>query len=140
MSTSSIGSIMGATQSSASTTKSNNASLSMNDFFTLLSAQLKYQDPTSPTDNNQFMSQMAQFSLLEQVENLSKTVALSTATSAVGKSAVYTTTNSSGNTVEKSGKIAAVDLSGDTPEYYINNSWVSQSAITNFYDPDQFTT
>ena len=36
-------------------------------FLHLLVAQLKNQDPLSPTDSTQFVSQLAQFSELEQV-------------------------------------------------------------------------
>jgi flagellar basal-body rod modification protein FlgD len=32
--------------------------------------QLKHQDPTNPTDSNQFLTQLAQFTELEQVTNL----------------------------------------------------------------------
>lgn len=39
-----------------------------NDFLTLLTAQLKNQDPTSPLDTNQFTSQLVQFtSVAEQI-------------------------------------------------------------------------
>jgi flagellar basal-body rod modification protein FlgD len=36
-------------------------------FLKLLVAQIKNQDPTNPTDSTQFVSQLAQFSELEQV-------------------------------------------------------------------------
>ena len=36
--------------------------LDQSDFLTLMTAQLKNQDPTSPVDNSQYVSQMAQFS------------------------------------------------------------------------------
>ena len=36
----------------------------------LLVAQLKYQNPMSPTDNNQYMSQMAMFSQVEKLGQL----------------------------------------------------------------------
>lgn len=41
------------------------------DFMTLLVAQIKNQDPTSPMDNAQFTSQLTQFSMLEQLETMS---------------------------------------------------------------------
>jgi flagellar basal-body rod modification protein FlgD len=43
-------------------------------FLNLLVAQLKNQDPLNPTDGTQFVSQLAQFSELEQVLQLSSDV------------------------------------------------------------------
>lgn len=42
------------------------------DFLQLLTAQLKYQNPLAPVDNFDFMSQTAQFNLLEQVVGLNE--------------------------------------------------------------------
>lgn len=39
----------------------------MNEFLQLLTAQLQNQDPTAPTDPTQFVSQLAQFSTVEQL-------------------------------------------------------------------------
>ena len=49
----------------ASTTLSGN----FNTFLTLLTAQLKNQDPTSPLDTNQFTQQLVQYSTVEQQIN-----------------------------------------------------------------------
>ncbi len=43
-------------------------------FFKLLTTQLSYQDPLDPMDNTEFVSQMAQFSSLEQMENMNSTM------------------------------------------------------------------
>jgi len=39
-------------------------------FLQLLVTQLRYQDPLNPQDNSAFVAQMAQFTALEQMQNL----------------------------------------------------------------------
>jgi flagellar basal-body rod modification protein FlgD len=46
----------------------------MNEFLTLLTAQLQNQDPTNPTDPTQFVSQLAQFSTVEQLTQSNTTL------------------------------------------------------------------
>lgn len=41
-------------------------------FLHLLTTQLRYQDPMNPVDDQDFIAQMAQFSSLEQMQNLTK--------------------------------------------------------------------
>ncbi len=48
--------------------------LDKNAFMELLVSQLKNQDPLEPTNNEQFVAQLASFSSLEQLENLNENV------------------------------------------------------------------
>ena len=54
------------TASSSSSTSGTGALANESTFLTLLVAQLKNQDPTQPADGTQFVTQLAQFTSLEQ--------------------------------------------------------------------------
>ena len=56
-----------------SATQDNNV-LGKDDFLTLLVAQLQHQDPLNPSDSTEFTAQLAQFSSLEQLQNVNDTL------------------------------------------------------------------
>lgn len=56
-----------------------------NAFLKILSAQLSNQDPMSNTDSTQYISQMAQFTAMEQMQNLNSTMTKFADNSLVGK-------------------------------------------------------
>ena len=53
--------------SSSSSTSSSSSSLDYNDFLTLFTTQLQYQDPTNPLQSYELAAQLAQFSTVEQL-------------------------------------------------------------------------
>jgi flagellar basal-body rod modification protein FlgD len=48
--------------------------LTMNDFLTLMTAQLQNQDPLSPTDSNQFLAQLSELSTVEGISQMNTTM------------------------------------------------------------------
>ncbi|MEJ2610282.1 MAG: flagellar hook capping FlgD N-terminal domain-containing protein [Candidatus Thiodiazotropha sp.] len=64
------------------------AGLGQEDFLKILLAQLSYQDPLKPMDNQEFMAQFAQFSSLDQTrqsnESLDSLLLMQAANQAVG--------------------------------------------------------
>jgi flagellar basal-body rod modification protein FlgD len=59
------------TNTTTSSASSNRTGLGQDAFLKLLVTQLQNQDPMSPTDNTQFIAQLATFSSLEQLTTIS---------------------------------------------------------------------
>ncbi len=67
-------------------------------FLKLLLTQMQYQDPLNPTDDKQFIAQMAQFTSLEQMQNVNKSVVQIQAYSMMGKYVEGSIINEEANT------------------------------------------
>lgn len=92
--------------------------VSQDTFLKLLTAQLKNQDPSAPMDNNQFMSQLTQMSMLEQVTNLAAanqdlahSQRLASGVALLG----HTVTYIDGDGSRTTGVVQHVDVDGDLP-------------------------
>jgi flagellar basal-body rod modification protein FlgD len=59
-----------AAAAAAATTPANGTTLAGTDFLTLMLAQLKNQDPTSPVDSNTFLTQLSELSVVQGVTQL----------------------------------------------------------------------
>jgi len=103
-------------------------------FLKLLVTQLANQDPSSPMDSAQMVSQTAQLASMEQMTALNATSTStnttqmqSTATSMLGRTVSWS--DSSG--VAMSGTVTAVAFSGtDSPKLTVGSSTVALSAVT----------
>lgn len=98
-----------------STTTQANDTLGENDFMTLLIAQMKNQDPLNPMDGTQFASQLAQFSSLQELQNLNDSMTQSI-------SANYSLAQSINNTMSATLIGKDVKVSGQDITYSGQNS------------------
>lgn len=92
-------------QSSLSKAKEANGNMDKDAFLQLLVAQMKYQDPLEPTSNTEYISQYAQFSQVEQMQNMAASSDLARASALVGQEVYVKTTTSSGETKYVQGKV-----------------------------------
>jgi flagellar basal-body rod modification protein FlgD len=99
-------------------------------FMKLLVAQLKYQDPSNPADSTQFMSQTAQFTQVEKLEDMigmMKAQRMTSASMLVGKTVTYM--DASG--LSQTGVVSAAKLNGDSePTLKVGNMDVELSKVT----------
>ena len=104
-------------------------------FLKLLVAQMKYQDPMEPTDNTEYVSQLAQFSSLEAMNNMSQSVDLQRATGLIGKVVTATKTDSvTGVVTETTGSVQFVSQSGSKTYLTINGDQYDLDEISKIWD------
>ncbi|HHT9108035.1 MAG TPA: flagellar hook assembly protein FlgD [Candidatus Wunengus sp. YC63] len=135
---------------STSSTASLSSEISMENFLTLFVTQLQNQNPLDPTDNTEFMSQLAQFSTLEQAQQQTEYLSdmssigsaslqldqISLASTFIGKTIKYSDDSDSSETL--SGVVEGVKLEEDgTVSFIIGGESVS---ISNFIEVDNTTT
>nr|WP_325189672.1 flagellar hook capping FlgD N-terminal domain-containing protein [uncultured Selenomonas sp.] len=122
-----------AAQNQAKAKDKNSNVLGKDAFLQLLVTQMKYQDPLDPQDNSEYLSQLAQFSALEQmtnvskglgevskiVENINSSVLIGQLGSMIGQPVQWMTEEKTadGQTVKKSyeGKIIGVSITDGQP-------------------------
>jgi flagellar basal-body rod modification protein FlgD len=101
-------------------------------FLKLLVAQMKYQNPMSPTDGSQFLAQTAQFSMVEKLEQLA-----TQSTQMLTAQESTTATGMLGQTVVATGKdgkditgiVTGMKITADGPVLKINGADYAYAAI-----------
>ena len=99
-----------AKDAAASSSSASKNTMGKDDFFKLLIAQLKNQDPSNPSDSSQFAAQLAQYSSLEQMQNINTNLTNSL-------NANYSLTQSINNTMAATLIGKEVKLSGGDISY-----------------------
>lgn len=114
--------------------KTTSQSLGKDDFLKLLITQLSNQDPTSPMENTEFIAQMAQFSSLEQMTNMSEsfTQLANMLTASEASSVIGRTVEVDLNGSVLTGAVEAATR-GTNPSVQINGMLYSMDQITKVY-------
>lgn len=110
--------------------KKANDALTQMDFLRLLTEQFKNQDMNNPTDNTEFIAQMAQFSALQSQVNMTQYMQNLYSSSMVGKTVVVATTTAGSNglkTVE--GVVTAVNITNGEFTYTVGGKQYNYANI-----------
>jgi flagellar basal-body rod modification protein FlgD len=101
------------------TGKSNGSTLGKDDFLKILITQLKNQDPMQPLQDKEFIAQMAQFTSVEQLTNMATEMkalrqTLGFASGLIGKEVSWSSSDSTGKQVVKSGVVDSITFKEGT--------------------------
>lgn len=134
------------TNNSASATSANKAveaaskqaggSLDKDAFLKLLVTQMKYQDPLEPTDNTEYVSQLATFSELEEMQNMSASLGKQNASSLIGQYVYIEETDSTGNSKTVEGTVDYVSFSGNKTYLSIEGTLYNYDDLVSVADSD----
>ena len=112
------------------TVSSPSSVLGKDDFLKLLVTQLQNQDPLKPMDNTEFISQMAQFSSLEQMQNMNSSMTSLQATTMIGTAVTWNDNNGNQlvgvvNSVSIASGVVSLQVSNSTSSYTVDLSKVT---------------
>ena len=123
--------------STSKSSATNSSSLDKEAFLQLLVAEMQNQDPLEPTSNTEYISQFAQFSSLEEMQNMSSSVDEDRANALVGKTVIMKTTSSTtGETSYVQGKVDYVVYESGESYLSINENLYSLDDLDTVVDAD----
>lgn len=112
-----------------------NSDLDRDAFLRLLVTQLQHQNPLDPMDDRDFIAQMAQFSALEQMQNLNATMTQGQAFSMVGKVVIGTTFNPATSQFEQiGGEVSHVVMRNGEPRLVVGGREMAVSDVEELFD------
>lgn len=103
-------------------------------FLKLLVSQLQNQDPLNPQDDKEFLSQMATFTSLEQMQNMNQTLTQSQGFSTIGKYIVGSYEDGAGKMVPIEGRVEGVTMKNGEAWLSVGENLVALSKVENVYE------
>lgn len=132
------GVLQDANQAITSTSKKvlGSSDLGKDAFLQLLVCQIQNQDPLNPKDDTEFVSQLATFSQLEQMQNLNASYEKSQAFSLIGKNVMLNIEDETGNAKQVTGKVEYVNASGKQVQLYVDGKLYDLDKLYAVLDDD----
>lgn len=111
-------------------TEDPNSELGQDQFLALMVEQMKNQDFMDPTDNSEYIAQMAQFSMTQQIQQMNYYTNATYATSLVGKTVRTGMVDVvSNDIITSTGVVSAVKLNGTSFEVVVDGKTYQLSNI-----------
>lgn len=112
---------------------SGNAGLSIEDFYKLLAAQLRYQDADNPMDTSEMMAQMVQTQMIETINQMNQISLITYASSMIGKEVTVALIDEktgmlSGKT--ETGTVTGASIFGESPMLFVDGKSYYLSQVT----------
>ncbi len=124
------------TSGTSNTSKSSGTgTLSMDDFLQLLVAQLKNQDMYNTMDDSQYMAQMAQFSMLQAITDMSELSMTSYGVSLIGKEVTIAKIADDGTVSSLKGIVDSVNFYNGSPQVVVDDMSYSLSSVMQVNEP-----
>ena len=108
--------------------------LGKDQFLQLLVTQMQNQNPLEPSSDTEWISQLANFSSLEAMQNMGDTMNGLSAMNMVGKYVDIVSTTASGQTVTDNGYVDYVNVKNGNIQVSVNGKIYDASEVTNVYD------
>ena len=110
------------TISAIGSSTSSNSNLKLEDFLQVLLTQLTYQDPLKPLDNQEFLAQIAQFTSLEQTQQLNANIAklLNNQSALQSVGLIGRTVDINTDSGVLTGVVSTINLAGSNPQINLN--------------------
>lgn len=114
--------------------KKEDKGVKVEDFLNLMIAQLSNQDFMNPTDDTQYVTQMAQFATMQSMQELSHYSQTSYVANLVGKQVTVASLGLGGGVSKDIGLVSSVNLSGDKRTITVNGKQYELSQIMSIAD------
>lgn len=110
--------------------------VTIDDFLTLMVAQLKNQDFMNPVDDTQYVTQLAQFTTMQQMQEMASYMKTNYVMSLVGKNVTAAKISVSGELQKEIGQVEKISLVNNEYAVYVNGKRFSLEQIMEINSSD----